>query len=60
MQQPPSPDVAREIRREVLECEIHATQLTDRMADTIEQKRVNYRDSPVVTGTGHTLRAALT
>ena len=32
--------------------------LTGPATDTIEQQRVNYRDSPVVTGTGHTLRAA--
>jgi 2-polyprenyl-6-methoxyphenol hydroxylase-like FAD-dependent oxidoreductase len=48
--------LAQRLRNTLMHLGIHAAPLTDRMADTIEQQRVNYRDSPIVTGTGHTLR----
>ncbi len=48
--------LAQRLRNTLMHFGIHATALKDRMADTIEQQRVNYRDSPIVTGTGHTLR----
>ncbi len=48
--------LAQRIRNTLMHAGIHAAPLTDRMADTIEQQRVHYRDSSIVSGTGHTLR----
>jgi 2-polyprenyl-6-methoxyphenol hydroxylase-like FAD-dependent oxidoreductase len=48
--------LAQRLRNTLMHCGIHMAPLTDRMADTIEQQRVHYRDSPIVDGTGHTLR----
>ncbi len=50
--------LAQRIRNTLMHAGIHAAPLTDRMADTIEQQRVHYRDSPIVSGTGHSLRPA--
>jgi 2-polyprenyl-6-methoxyphenol hydroxylase-like FAD-dependent oxidoreductase len=47
---------AQRIRNILMHVGIHATPVTDRMAGTIEQQRVHYRRSPVVSGTGHALR----
>jgi FAD binding domain len=48
--------VAQRLRNTLMHLGIHATPITNRMADMIEQQRVEYRHSPVVTGAGHTLR----
>lgn len=47
--------VAQRLRNTLMHLGIHAAPITNRMADMIEQQRVEYRHSPVVTGTGHTL-----
>jgi 2-polyprenyl-6-methoxyphenol hydroxylase-like FAD-dependent oxidoreductase len=47
--------VAQRLRNALMHLGIHATPITNRMADMIEQQRVEYRHSPIVTGAGHTL-----
>jgi 2-polyprenyl-6-methoxyphenol hydroxylase-like FAD-dependent oxidoreductase len=48
--------LAQRLRNTLMHFGVHAAPLMDRMADTIEQQRVHYRDSPVVNGTGRSLR----
>jgi hypothetical protein len=48
--------LAQRLRNALMHVGIHAAPVMDQMASAIEQQRVRYRDSPIVNGTGHTLR----
>jgi 2-polyprenyl-6-methoxyphenol hydroxylase-like FAD-dependent oxidoreductase len=48
--------LAQRLRNILMHAGVHMTPVTDQMAGMIEQQRVRYRNSPIVSGTGHTLR----